>query len=131
MRGDAQIFGLLDRYECAVQVLAQRLFQEIGRPRRLDRGAPVHRHGRACDGRFVAVADGFRAGIETFVETLGNAGQHGRCHQIGIGVDTGRPVLDAPVFGIARWHAQRHRTVVDAPGPVSYTHLTLPTIYSV
>ena len=64
----------------------------------------------------VAVAGRLRTGIELFVQSLGDAGQHGRGHQIGIGIDARRAMLDAAVLRVARRHAQRHRAVVDAPG---------------
>ena len=73
---DAQIFGLLDRHKSPVQVFAERPFEECRRSRRLDRGAPVHRHGRARNRRFIAIAGGFRPGVETFVETFDDAGKN-------------------------------------------------------
>ena len=98
---DAQIFGLLDRREGPVQVLAQRRLQESRTPSpprspRASRPASSPRVTAAL----IAVAGRFRAGVELFVEALGDAGQHGRRHQIGIGVDARR--ADARCAGSSR-----------------------------
>ena len=53
---------------------------------------------------------------------------------LGKAVDNG--IIDIHAHDLRTWTHDRHRTVDDTPcgggaGTVSYTHLTLPTIYSV